>query len=247
MKKIIGGICIFFFVQQTNAQTDTSSKRFKLSGTITITNNGISLIPAYSLGKPAILAFFKLKRRRFSYEPDVSFSYEGRPWGLGNIFRYMAIDNKKFKLKTGTALGLGFTYPKVLQDGNWITVNKAERYIWLELAPSYTFSENINISCTYWNGHNLEKHSIKVIDFVSLSAGITKIDLSPSFYFSIFPQVFYLNTDHKNDGFFISVITGAGHKKIPLFFSNQVTSTITTNMDPDPGFKWNLSLTYILN
>lgn len=136
MRKLTESLCVSLNLLLVQAQTGSADNRFKLTGTITITNNGISLIPAYSLGKPAILAFFKLRKKRFSYEPDISFSYEGRPWGMGNMFRYIAIDDRKFKLKTGTALTLGFTYPEVIQDNKTVIVNKAERFIWLELVPS---------------------------------------------------------------------------------------------------------------
>jgi len=45
-----------------NEDSTRLNKSFKFSGDISITNNGISLIPSFALGKPALLAFFAAKK-----------------------------------------------------------------------------------------------------------------------------------------------------------------------------------------
>lgn len=236
-------ISLALSVQALAAQKDSTKDKPRLSGVVIITSNGISQIPAYSLDKPAVSAFFNLKIKRFSYEPDINYGIDGRPWGMGNTFMYLIMDNKKLKFKSGLSLGLAFSYPEVLQGGRLVKVNKAERYLIVKIIPSYLFSKRSSLSLIYWNAHNLEKESIKLINFLSAVVSIADVPVGKKMYCSFFPQVFYLNVD-REDGIFFSPTVGFGLKKFPLFFSSQVNTTLITNMSPDPGFKWNVALNY---
>ena len=139
--KIVIAICMILHAQSIIAQNDSTKYKPELTGVITLTSNGISQIPAYSLDKPAISAFFYLKLKRFSYEPDINYGIDGRPWGMGNSFMYLAIDKKKLKFKTGLAFGLAFSYPEVLQGGEMVKINKSERYLIAKLIPTYLISK----------------------------------------------------------------------------------------------------------
>ncbi len=141
--KIAIAICLMLQVQRIAAQKDFTRYKPELSGVIILTSNGISQIPAYSLDKPAISAFFYLKLKRFSYEPDINYGIDGRPWGMGNSFMYLITDKKKLKFKSGLALGLAFSYPEVLQGGEMVKINKSERYLIAKLIPSYLISKKL--------------------------------------------------------------------------------------------------------
>ena len=52
------------------------------SGQVTVTNNGISLIPSFSLGEPAALFNLSMGRGRFSFDPELRFALEGKPWSF---------------------------------------------------------------------------------------------------------------------------------------------------------------------
>jgi hypothetical protein len=110
--------------------------------------------------------------------------------------------------------------------------------------PRYKISEKVAISSITFSGYNFEPGSVKRINYISIIGNFTRLPLTQHFYCSIFPQLFYLNLDGSSDGFFVSGILGVGHKKLPLFASTQINSTLTTSISPDPGFKWNVSLTY---
>jgi len=191
--KISIAICLMFQAQRIVAQKDSTRYKPELSGVITLTSNGISQIPAYSLDKPAISAFFYLKLKRFSYEPDINYGIDGRPWGMGNSFMYLVADKKKLKFKSGLALGLAFSYPEVLQGGEMIKINKSERYLIAKFIPSYLISNKTTLSINYWNAHNLEQKSINSINFLSAVLSILNVSVSQRIYCSIFPQIFYLS------------------------------------------------------
>ena len=247
---LIGRFVLFFYllvtvkVAQAQTKQDSVYTPFKFSGTLILSTNGISPIPAFSLDKPAVLVNLSLRKRRFSFNPEMSFSTKGIPWYLNNFFRYRLIEKKRFQFQTGLIWGIGYSYPKVIQNGISRTIAKAERFLWLELVPKYKISEKVAISSTTFSGYNFEPGSVKRINYISLIGNITKIKLHNFIYGSFFPQLFYLNIDNKSDGFFVAGVLGIGHNKLPLFLSAQVNQTLTTTITPDPGFKWNVSLSY---
>lgn len=229
------------FAQTTR---DTLNTSFKFSGTISVTTNGISPIPAFSLDKPAIAGFLSLRKNRFSYDPEIAFSTQGVPWFLNNCFRYRLIETPKFGLRTGVIWGLGYSYPTITENGVTNTVAKAERFAWLDLLPAYQLSKKLSLSSRTLIGYNFEPGSVKRIHYFSLSANLTQIHLARTIDCEFYPQLFYLNLDGNRDGFFVSGVAGVRYAKLPLFLSTQMNSTLTTSISPDPGFKWNISLTY---
>lgn len=238
-------ICLILQVQGIAGQMDTTKYEPELSGVVVLTSNGISQIPAYSLNKPAISAFFFLKLKRFTYEPDINYGLDGRPWGMGNAFMYMFIDKEKIKLKSGLALGLAFSYPEILQGGEMVKINKSERYAIAKLLPSYIISKKTTLNVNYWYARNLERNSIKSINFLSAVLSISNVPLTPKIFCSLYPQIFYLNVD-REDGIFFSPMAAVGIKKFPLYLSSQVNTTLyLLNMTSDPGFKWNVALNYV--
>jgi len=58
---------------------DSTRKIYHISGAVAVTQNGFSVIPMFTLGKPA--AFFDLSvgNVRLAFEPQLRFSLEGRP------------------------------------------------------------------------------------------------------------------------------------------------------------------------
>lgn len=241
--QIMMAIGLMLCTQSIAAQKDSIRYKPELSGVITLTSNGISQIPAYSLDKPAVSAFFYFKLKRFSYEPDINYGIDGRPWGMGNSFMYLVLDKKKLKFKSGLALGLAFSYPEVLQDGEMVKINKSERYLIAKLVPSYVISKKTTLSLNYWYGHNLEEKSIDAVNFLSAAVNIANIPIGQKMYFSIFPQVFYLDVDGE-DGLFFSPAAAVGIRDFPLYLSSQVNTTLYHNMASDPGFKWNVAINY---
>ncbi len=246
IKKPIVVCCLLVVASIGYAQEkkDTTYTAFKFSGNLNFTTNGISPIPAFSLGKPAILINLSLKNKKFSYDPEMAFSIKGVPWFFNNFFRYKLIEKTKFQFRTGLNWAISYSYPQVRLNGVDQTIARGERFLWLELMPRYKISEKIAISSITFSGYNFEPGSVKRINYISIMGNFTKLRLTQVFYCNIFPQLFYLNLDGSSDGFFVSGIMGIGHSKFPLFVSIQVNKTLTTSISPDPGFKWNVRLAY---
>lgn len=239
-------VVLGLLAQESYAQRepDTTRSVFQFSGTISVTTNGISPIPAFSLDKPAVSAFLSLQRGRFQFDPEMAFSSRGVPWLLNNCFRYRVIEKPRFQLRTGLIWGVGYSYPEVVLNGSAREVAQAERFLWLELLPKYRITEKIALSARTFSGYNFEPGSPEYINYIALQGNFTQLKVYKALHLSLFPQLFYLNIDGAADGLFASGIVGLAHEQLPLVLSSQFNQTVTTTIAPDPGFKWNISLAY---
>ena len=68
------------FAQTTDSATH---KPLILATTASVTNNGVSLIPTFTLGKPAMMINFTVGRK-LTFEPEFRYSLAGKPWA--NIY-----------------------------------------------------------------------------------------------------------------------------------------------------------------
>lgn len=240
-------IAFILFAATTNVQgqetTDTGRLIIQSSGVLSVTTNGISPVPAFSLGKPVVSAFLSLRNKRISYNPEIAFSLDGVPWFLNSIFRYNLIEKSKFKLRTGLMWGISFSNPVINLNSSIRDITKAERLLLIELIPEYKLSENVALSLTAYKARNFDSGLVNKFSYFSITNRITKISVYKRVYTSLFPQLYYLDIDGSN-GFFVSGIFGFGLEELPFFLSVQMNQTITTTISPAPAFEWNISLAY---
>ncbi|UWX54525.1 hypothetical protein NYZ99_16675 [Maribacter litopenaei] len=80
MRKIIPTILLLFgFASFVSAQEEDRKFLDDFRGVASVTQNGISLVPSFSLGDPALMFDLKFTKGRFSFEPDMRFALEGKP------------------------------------------------------------------------------------------------------------------------------------------------------------------------
>lgn len=108
-KSILLVIGFIFFANLSFSQITDSTKRIgHFSGSIGITNNGISFIPTFSLGEPAAIFIFSVGKRRLSFEPDIRFTLDARRGGMAFWWRYKLLRKNKFKVNAGAHPALNF-------------------------------------------------------------------------------------------------------------------------------------------
>ena len=71
---------IFYGNHHAFAQEDKTSGISHFSGNVSVTNNGLSLIPAFSLNRPAAIFELSLGGERLSFDPEMRFALDGQPW-----------------------------------------------------------------------------------------------------------------------------------------------------------------------
>lgn len=239
-------IALFSYGQEDvdeNVQTE-ESRNFKFSGSININTNGISPVPAFSLDKPSIIGTFSLEKRRLKFNPEIAFSTKMKPWFINPRFTYNVIDREKFGFDISTLFSFSYSYPEELINNNLETSTKIEHYALLQSTSLYTLSKKTSISLTTFHGFGLKSASIKRGNFFVLGGSIAKQKISEKLYHSLFPQLTYINLDGEDEGLFASCTFGVGHNDWPFFLSTQLTQALATNISPNPGFKWNVGLSY---
>ncbi|APQ16240.1 hypothetical protein [Maribacter hydrothermalis] len=225
-----------------NAQEENRKFLDDFKGTASITQNGISLVPSFSLGDPALLFDLKFTKGRVSFEPDMRFALEGKPWSFLFWFRYKAIQKEKFSLRVGAHPALNFRTVSVFRDGQSEELLESRRYLAAEIVPTYKISEKVSIGMYYLRGQGFDE-GVKTTNFLVLNSSFTNLFISEQFYFNISPQVYYLKTDDDKGYYAVGFITLA-KKDFPLSISAILNKAIDTEIVPEDDFTWNISLVY---
>lgn len=238
LQVFILGSAVVMFAQQP----DSLEVKDNFSGTVSITNNGISLVPSFSLGDPAILFDLKYRRGRFSIEPDLRFSLEAKPWSFLFWVRYKAIENKKFSLRLGTHPGFNFRSFRAVVDSIDTEVIQTRRFLAGELVPSYQLSQDINIGLYYLYSYGLD-NTAKHTNFLVANANFSNIGLFEKFFLNVSPQVYYLRQDDI-DGIYAVAFFALARSDFPFFLTSTLNKALDTQILPEDDFVWNIALVY---
>jgi hypothetical protein len=211
----------------------------------TVTNNGISFIPTFTLGKPA--AIFDLSvGRRLSFDPQLRFALEGKPWSFLFWWHYKLIENKKFLLRIGAHPALSFRTITISTDELPKETIVSRRYLAGELAPVYSLTKNINAGITYMYSRCLEPDAARNTHYLTLNCTFSNIPVMKQLLVRLNPQFYYLKTDQK-DGYYFSSGLNISKKNFPLSVSALINKTIRSDVPGSKDFVWNISLTYAFN
>ncbi len=240
---LIFSICI---VQISSAQNSDSAKKvYHFSGNALVTNNGISFIPTFSLGKPATIVTLSMGDKRLSFDPEFRFSLEGKPWSILLWGRYKITNTDKFKFTAGTHLGLSYNFPNVIINGISTDITQVKRYLASELVPNYFFNKNFSVGIYYLYSHGLDIGTTNNTHFITLNTNISHISILKDIYINFRPQVYYLQLD-KLDGYFTSATVSLQKNKCPFSIAAIFNQKIKTNI-VTKDFVWNVSLNYSFN
>lgn len=138
---------------------DSTEQIINFSGNISITNNGISFIPSFSLKKPALI-FDVSAGRRLTFEPQLRFALEGKPWSFIFWWRYKIINYEKFRVTIGAHPALSFKTNTVITNNITKEILVSSRYLAGELVPNYFITKNISIGIYYLYAYCLETDAI---------------------------------------------------------------------------------------
>jgi len=206
-----------------------------------LNSNGIASIPAFSLGKPAVIASVNISKGRFSYDPVLAYNLEMKPWFIDNWLHYKIIVQPKFELKAGANFSTfcsGFML-------NGDEIMRAERYFAFSITPTYRFSPVSSLTFDYWSDNGQEKGSISG-HYICLSYDRTEIELGEHMLISANIMLFQLLYEGDNDGLFVSPKISLSVKDFPSALFFQATQAITSDISPWPGFRWNAGISFSL-
>ena len=236
--------CLLFFLIFTptfsKENADSSEAKLKFSGNVSFNTNGMAPIPAFSLGKPALIGAFTLQKKRFSYDGQIAYGLNLRPWIIDNWLHYRLIFKPRFELRTGVDFAMFFSE----YDAGDYKILQGQQYITFEIAGIYRFSPKSSLSLMYWsdNGHD---HGTMSGSFYNIVYERVDIEIGKTTLLAGTLQLFYVDYTGNNDGLFISPRIAASIRKIPLSLFFQATQPLITNIEPNPGFRWNAGLGYL--
>ena len=221
---------------------EADSIRTQVSGAVSLTNNGISLVPAFSLEKPALLFDLAVKRKRFSFEPQLAFGVEdAKPWYFVFWLRYKLVEARKFKLDLGVHPGFLFSTIRLPENGVSKEYFTTSRFFVGALTPTYTITPNISVGAYYQHarGYNSD---IRQSDFAGLNLNFSDIPLGARYYLKAVPQVYYLKNDDQ-DGYYLNTNVSAHKRDFPFSVSALLNKKLRSEI-PSDDFLWNLTVSW---
>ncbi len=225
---------------------DSTKVAGHFGGAVTVTNNGISFIPNFTLGKPAAIFDLSVGRKRLSFEPQFRFALEGKPWSFIFWWRYKLFQTDKFQINLGAHPALSFKTASATIDETTTETIVVQRFLAGEVFPNYFLTKNINFGMYYFYGYGVEKVGLKNTHMVSFRSNFSSIGLSDQLYMKVAPQVYYLRIDQK-DGYYFSSSLALAMRNFPLSASSIINIPIQTDIPAGNNFLWNISLIYSFN
>jgi hypothetical protein len=242
-------LVLFFHSSAINASenADSTKSKLKAAATFSLNSNGISSVPAFSLGKPAFMASVSVGKGWFSYDPTLGYALDGHPWFIDNWFHVKFVNRPVFELRAGMNIS-SYCGKYTVPEGDFLRV---ERYFTYELAGIFRFGKNTSLLAQYWNDRGQEDWSLKG-HFLSATVEKTDMALGKHILCTAAIQLFYIdydrndNTNDNNDGLFVAPRVAFSVRNFPVSIFSQVVQAIVSNTEPFPGFNINVGIAYTL-
>ena len=236
----------FCFPHSLLAQETVSAKPTgQFGGVITATNNGVSIIPSFTLGRPALLFDLSLSGERFSFDPMLRFGMDGKPRSFVFWGRYKAIKDKRFTLSLGAHPAFIFAERIVKVNGKEETMLVSQRFLAMEVAPTYKISKRLSMGLYYLRGHGFNPIPPDNSNFIALNTVISGVPVGGGFTMRINPQLFYLKVDDDSGTYATSNFT-VSKPGFPIGFQGLVNQKIKSSI-PGDDLIWNVGLLYIFS
>lgn len=239
----LGFICILNSSKAEVSLGDSSKTVYHISGSALVTQNGISVIPTFTLGKPAAIFDLSVGSEKLAFEPQLRFSLEGKPWSFLFWFRYKAIQTKKFKFNIGMHPSVAFK-STILFDktGNTKEILNPTQYLATEFSPSLIISDRISVGAYYLYSHGMTEGTTNNTHFMTINSSISAIPIVKNTYLKLNPQVFYLVMDQQA-GTYATMSMSLSNTHLPISISSILNQKINSSI-PGNDFVWNIALVY---
>lgn len=235
------------FSQIASAQNKDSVKvheALKATANFQINNNGISLFPNLTYGKPATILNLSVGKKGVFFEPELRWGLSGKPWSYIYWLRYKYKKSEKFGVNVGTHPSYAFKPTVISINGKQENRYVAQRYWASEIVPTYYFSKKFALGLHYLYSKGLDSYAIQHSHFFAIQPKFSYIKASKDYYFSFYPQVFYLALDNKN-GIYVSELLSFNKTNLPINISSIFTYKIKSTI-PGDNIVWNVGLNYKL-
>jgi hypothetical protein len=223
---------------------DTLRKPWVSVHQFTATNNGVSIVPAFSLGRPAYVWVGKMGNEKWTLEPEIRTSYDLEPWSAVVWARYAHQTASGWRYQGGMHYALIFRAVEEEVDGSTLRTYSATRNVGTQFTAFKSLGNGYGVSAFALAAKGVYKgapeslvqlHSI-MLTTPKMNVGKVEIGLTP--------QMYYLNVFGPQGVFY------AGYYNI----SKQGSPWAITGLFTQPFWKeeslvvapvvWNIGLTY---
>jgi hypothetical protein len=227
---------------------DSLVVKSNFSGLVGLTSNGISIIPTFSLNAPAYNFLFSVSKNKFSFDPDIRLTLDGRKGGMVFWFRYKAVQSKKFSLGVGAHPAYNFQLRKIIDPstGQSSEITQARRFFATEINPGYQVTKNFRVGVYYLKGFGLQNDAVRSSHFLTFNTTFSNIKLGGGTSLQFTPQVYYLKLDNE-DGIFYTHTMSISKKDVPFLLQSTINKDIRTNITGGDRLQWNITLFYSFN
>jgi hypothetical protein len=228
-----------------NKDTLKQIEPLKATANIHVTNNGVSLFPNLSLGKPAVILSLVVGKKNIFFEPELRWRINGMPWSYIFWLRYRPKKTEHFSWHIGA-------HPSYVVRDNEVTVSGlvthrwvAQRNVAAEIVPVWHYSPKFSVGFHVLASKGLDAaYGVQKSRYISLQPRFPNISLSQKYYLGFFPQVFHLQLDAKQ-GMYYSQMVSLNRKDLPFYISSIFTYKIKSTIVGDNTL-WNIGLNYKL-
>jgi hypothetical protein len=243
--------------QEEKKEVDPETKKEKkdsllvksnFSGLVGLTTNGLSIIPTFALNAPAYNFLLSVSKNKFSFDPDIRMTLDGRKGSMVFWFRYKAVEGKRYNLGVGAHPAFNIQARKILDPGTrqLSEISQLRRFIAAEINQGYQVSKNLRVGVYYLKGFGLQGDAVKSSHFLTLNSTISNIKLGGGTSLQFTPQFYYLKLD-KEDGIFYTHTISISKKDFPFLLQSTINKNIKTNINGGDRFQWNVTLFYSFN
>lgn len=245
---VILTLLVTFSISKVLSQTksDSTKKEIVIAGDISVTNNGISIVPAFSLGHPALLVNLAMGGKKLTFEPSWYFSaQDGKPWAYLLWARYKLFDNSKFKMRIGSHYGNPISDIQAVSGGTSYNVQQIQRFAAIEIAPTYIVNKYFSLNFYLLRARALQKESLQNNRFIAFTPSFG-LDLGKKVSVRYSPQFYHLKLDDLK-GIYVFHSLALSKKDCPLLASFNMNQYIKTKITAGKNYDWNVTLTYLFN
>ena len=243
--------------QEEKKEVDPETKKEKkdsllvksnFSGLVGLTTNGLSIIPTFALNAPAYNFLLSVSKNKFSFDPDIRMTLDGRKGSMVFWFRYKAVEGKRYNLGVGAHPAFNIQTREILDPvtRQVSEISQLRRFIAAEINQGYQVSKNLRVGVYYLKGFGLQGDAVKSSHFLTLNSSISNIKLGGGTSLQFTPQVYYLKLD-KEDGIFYTHTISISKKDLPFLLQSTINKNIKTNINGGDRFQWNVTLFYSFN
>ncbi|MFN4084862.1 MAG: hypothetical protein ACK4LB_02900 [Spirosomataceae bacterium] len=238
------GFVLLFFIGSLRGQSpDTTQKSYHFRGNISVTQNGMSLIPAFSLGKPAAIAELSIGGDKLSFDPEIRFDLNGQPWSFIFWWRYQFLPKSRFRLHAGAHPAFIFRNTTVMSaKGLPVESMEGRRFFAGEIGPSYRISDQMRVGGIFLVGRSLGKVPKEINQFYAIHTTLNAFKPAHEWTVQARPMAFYLQMNDRR-GFFLSSSFLVANKNFPISLGSIVSRRTVSTIEVEDWI-WNISLIY---